>query len=76
MNSTLQWKLMPHSSWANGGPHAPHMILLECYHLVQGALILAMLPENKNGDSLLISAISQNGRLKIWDFQYLGNCFM
>ena len=38
-------------------------------------IILAMLPE-KNWDSLLISAIFQNGRLKIWDFQYLGNYFM
>ena len=26
-------------------------------------------------DSLLISAIFQNGRLKILDFQYLGNYF-
>ena len=38
-------------------------------------IILAMLPEKKR-DSLLISAFFQNGRLKIWDFQYLGNYFM
>ena len=34
-------------------------------------IILAMLPE-KNWESLLISAIFQNGRCKIWDFQYHG----
>ena len=38
-------------------------------------IILAMLSE-ENWDSLLISAIFQNGRLKIWDFQYHGNYFM
>ena len=30
----------------------------------------------KKWDSPLISAIFQNGRLKIWDFQYLGNYFI
>ena len=53
------------------------MILREWYHFVQGPLgiILAMLPEKK-WDSLLISTTFQNGRLKIWEFHFLGNYFM
>ena len=37
--------------------------------------IISMFPEKK-WDSLLNSGIFQNGRRKIWDFQYLGNYFM
>ena len=55
----------------------PQMILHEWYHFVQGTLRNHISDiTRKNWDSLLISAIFQNGRLKIWDFQYLGNYFM
>ena len=52
---------------ANGGPRAPPppMILRECYHFVQGTL------RNHISD-----VTRKKRRLKIWDFQYLGNHFM
>ena len=68
------------SPWANGGPraHPPLMILREWYHFVQGSLRnhISDVTRKKNWDSLPILAIFQNGHLKIWDFQYLGNYFM
>ena len=68
------------SPWANGGPraHPPSWSSVSGTILFRGAsgIILAMLPEKKNWDSLPILAIFQNGHLKIWDFQYLGNYFM
>ena len=62
-----------HSSpWANGGPrapppHTPTPVSGTILFRGPPGIILAMLPE-KNWDSLLISAIFQNGRLKILDF--------
>ena len=54
------------------------MILREEYHFVQGILRnhISDVTRKKNWNSQLISAIFQNGRRKIWDFQYLGNYFM
>ena len=54
--------------------HPPPHDLLRVLPFCSGGLsgiIIAMI-----WDSLLISAIFQNGRRKIWDFQYLGNNFM
>ena len=66
------------SNWLAENCPPPPLILCEWYHFVQGTLRnhISDVTIKKNWDSLLISAIFQNGRRKIWDFQYLGNYFM
>ena len=57
--------------------HPSPIILREWYHFVQGTLRNHISDvTRKKWDSLLVSAIFQNGRRKIWDFQHLGNYFM